>query len=218
MPIAHVSSVGQEFAAATSYTVSSFTVTGTNNYAIVAVGLRTNTGDITGVTFNGVSMTELGVVNRAASTMTVWIFGLANPTSGDVVITGDTSLAAEVTVSHYQGVVQTGSTGTPASADGASDTPSVAVTSATGELVVDAVGWNAGGDGTAGASQTKRAEGVVGNGISMDVATSDEAGAASVTMSWTVASGGAWVIIGVPLKPTSANSGFLQFMGPQPQV
>lgn len=203
LAIAFDAATGAEFTAATSYTVSSFTVTGSNTYGVVSVGLRSATADITGITFNTVAMTELGDVLRAASTLHVWTFGLAGPTSGNVVITGDTSLAAEVVVSTYTGVAQTGSTGTVATADGASDTPSVTVSSATGELVVDAVGWNAGGDGTAGASQTKRAEGVSGNGISMDVATSDEAGAASVTMSWTVTGGGAWVILGVPLKPVA---------------
>ena len=204
MAIVIDNTTGQEFTAATSYTITGFTVTGSNTYAIVGVGLRTNTGDITGVTFNGVAMTELQQLNKAASTMTTWLFGLAGPTTGNVVITGDTSLAAEVVVSTYTGVAQTGSTGTIATATGDSDTPSVAVTSATDELVVDVVGWNAGGDGTAGAGQTKRSEGVAGNGISMDLATSDEAGATTTTMSWTIPAGGGWLTIGVPLKPVAA--------------
>ena len=218
MPIAFGAATGQEFAAATSYTVSAVTASGTNKYALVMVGLRTNTGDISGVTFNGVAMTELQQLNKSASTMTIWLFGLANPTTGDVVITGDTSLAAEVIVSIYTGVAQTGSTGIIATATGDSTTPSVAVTSATDELVVDIVGWNAGDDGTAGAGQTKRSEAFIGTGASMDVATSDEAGAASVTMSWVVTTGGGWLIIGIPLKPASdSNTAFLTFFGPQPQ-
>lgn len=206
-PIAFVSSTGQEFTAATSYTVSSVTVTGSNPYAVVGIGLRTNAGDITGVTFNGVAMTELGTVNRAASTMTNWLFGLAGATSGDVVISGDTSLAAEVIVSIYSGVAQTGSTGTVATADGSGQTPSVVVSSAVDEMVVDMSGWNAGGQSTAGADQTERKESPAsGDGISMNIASSDEAGAASTTMSWSIANaGGAWITIGVPLKPFVAT-------------
>ena len=146
-------------------------------------------------------MTELGTVNNGAAVMTTWLFGLANPTSGDVVITGDTSLAAQVFVSHYQGVAQTSSTGTFASATGSSTAPSVAVTSAVNELVVDGAGWVAGGVGTAGAGQTQRAQEEQGDVFRMG--TSDEAGAASVTMSWTVDTGG-WTIQGVPLKPVAA--------------
>lgn len=204
-PIAFDNSVGQEFAAATSYTVSGFTVTGSNTYAIVGIGLRTNTGDITGVTFNGATMTELQQYNNNPGTMTIWLFGLAGPTTGNVVITGDTSLAAEVVVSTYTGVAQTGSTGTVATATGTAPTVTVDVTSATGEMVVDIVGWRTGGDGTAGAGQTKRSEGVAGNGISMDLATSDEAGAATTTMSWTIdgTTADGWLTIGVPLKPVA---------------
>lgn len=206
MPIAIDNTTGQEFTAATSYTVSAFTVTGTNTYGLVGIGLRTNTGDITGVTFNGVAMTELQQYNNATGTMTNWLFGLAGPTTGDIVITGDTSLAAEVVVSTYTGVAQTGSTGTIATATGTAPNVTVAVTSATGEMVVDFVGWRTGGDGTAGANQTKRSEALIGNGISMDLATSDEAGAATTTMSWTIAgtTSDGWITIGVPLKPAAA--------------
>ena len=208
-PIAFSSARAQEFAAATSYTVSNVVASAglTNLYGVVMVGLRTNTGLITGVTFNGVSMASISSVNRNESTITNFMFGLAGPTTGNVVVSGDTSLAAEVIVSIYTGVAQTSSTGTKAAATGTGTTPTVDVTSATDELVVDSVGWNAGGDGTAGAGQTKRAEPVAGDGASMDIASSDEAGGATVTMSWTVNAGGGWAIVGIPLKPAVAAAG-----------
>ena len=219
MAIAFGASTGNEFTAATSYTQSAVSVSGTNTYALVMVGLRTNTGDITGVTFNGVAMTELSQLNNAGGTHTLWMFGLAGPTTGDVVVTGDTSLAAEVITSIYTGVHQTTPTGTVATATGNSTAPSVAVTSAALELVVDHAGWNSGaGQIDVGAGQTERKRSPAsGDGISMNTASSDEAGAASVTMSWTIVTS-QWLIQGVPLKPAPViNSNFLTFFGPQPQ-
>lgn len=207
MAIVFDNAVGQEFSAATTYTVVGFSVSGSNTYGLVGIGLRSNTADITSVTFNGVSMSLLKKLNKSASSMTTWVYGLAGPTTGNIVINGDTSLAAEVCVVTYTGVHQTTSYGTIATATGDSAAPSVDVTSATDEMVVDFVGWNAGGDGTAGASQTKRAEGQTGNGISMDLATSEEAGAATTTMSWSINSGGGWLTTGIPLKPVGAGGG-----------
>ena len=201
MAIAFGTTTATDFVAATSYTQSAVSVSGANTYALVMVGLRTNIGDITGVTFNTVAMTELSQWNNSDGTQTIWLFGLAGPTTGDVVVTGDTSLAAGVITSIYTGVAQTSSTGTIATDKSAvgvpTDNSSVTVTSATDELVVDCVGWNSGGEATAGTGQTKRAE--TGN-ASMDIASSDEAGAASVAMTWTFTSS-RWAGVGVPLKP-----------------
>ena len=207
MAIAFVSSTGNEFAAATTYTQSAVSVSGTNTYALVFVGLRSATADVTSVTFNGVAMTELGDVLNAVPSLHVWVFGLAGPTTGDVVITGDTSLAAEVITSIYQGVHQTVSTGTVATNSAvASSAVTVNVTSATDELVVDCCGWNAGnGPASVGADQTDRKQSPAsGNGISMNIASSDEAGATTTTMSWTVEIGGSWATLGVPIKPAGA--------------
>lgn len=80
-------------------------------------------------------------------------------------------------------------------------TASVVVSSASGEVVADCV-WvfSSGQNIVVGANQTSRAEvdsATIGYGA---LGWSDEAGAASVTMSWTLSTD-AWHIIGVPIKP-----------------
>ena len=88
---------------------------------------------------------------------------------------------------------------------------SVPVSSATGQLVVDTVGirQTPSGDATltVGAGQTQRYNLASGTGGNDNVvgAGSEEAGAASVTMSWTAASSiGArpWAMVAAPLKPS----------------
>lgn len=103
------------------------------------------------------------------------------------------------------GVDQTTPVGTEATAEGSSTTPSVAVSSAAGELVVDAVGgFSPAGSVAVGAGQTSRVENENWGGNDAAAGMSTEDGAASVTMSWTISSA-PWSIVGVPFKPAAAG-------------
>ena len=90
-------------------------------------------------------------------------------------------------------------------ASGTSTTPSVSVTSATGEFVVDAVGLRTDTNQTITkgigqtehyniASATSGTSNVIGAG-------SEKVGATSVTMSWTALVSQNWAIVAVPIKP-----------------
>jgi hypothetical protein len=88
------------------YTYAGFTVTGSNPYLVIGVGEGDTSGTlITGITYNGVAMTELVSISDA-NTNTVVIWGLANPATGshDIVITfGAGTIYRPIAVS-YTGV------------------------------------------------------------------------------------------------------------------
>lgn len=114
--------------------------------------------------------------------------------------TNDASSLAVVTATS---VDQTTPFGTPATATGNSTTPSVNVSAAVDDLVVDNVVYVGTGAATAGAGQTGRTANANVAG-EFGHATSTESGAATVTMSWTIASGN-WAIGGIAFKPAAAG-------------
>src|SRR5512136_2166382 len=117
----------------------------------------------------------------------------------------------------YTGVDQTTPFGAAATAIGNGTAPTVTLSSAVGELVVDTAGIRQNTTGnqtlTAGSGQTQRYNDVSGTASNSNVrgAGSEKAGAASVTMSWTAASTGAWAIVAAPLKPASSCATLLTF-------
>lgn len=159
-------------------------------------------------TFAGQKMTSVGSKGTLGA-VKPWVFMwfLPNPPVGanDFVIElDDEDWKAAVSVRSYTGVetstIYGGSTpalGSFVGAVGTSTTPSVAVVSATNELVIDTVASASNTDPTKGAGQTERWDEEI-NSTSRGMG-SEEAGAASVTMSWT-AGNDAWAIGGVSLK------------------
>jgi hypothetical protein len=178
-----------------------------NGYVVASIAYY----DTLIVTFNaptcdGVAMTLLSSHTSSGDALyKIAVYGLAiaNKTAGtyDIFydVTNNNYQSVFTGVSVYNNVNQGTSTGTAVAADGNSTTPSVTVSSATGELVVGAVAsFDTSGNPAVGAGQTSRYAGF--DGVGGNFGSSDEAGAASVTHSYTVSSG-EWVIIGFPLKP-----------------
>lgn len=131
-------------------------------------------------------------------------YTLVNPATGAQTVTATyagTQGNLRIGVATYTGVDQTTPVGTPNTATGSSTTPSVAITSATDELVVDGMAQVANANATAGANQTERWDLA---GAEISVAGSDEAGAATTTMSWTLPASVAWHIGGIAFKPAAA--------------
>lgn len=169
---------------------------GADRLLIVAVSIDNRT--VQSVTYGGVAMTNVGTATNGAQISSMW--RLIAPATGanNVVVTlsgGGTDIVAVAT--SYTGVDQTTPLGTPVTATGNSVTASVAVTSATGEIVVDSVSSNL-GTLTVGEGQTQRGNGVGGDNQG---GSSTEPGATSVTMSWTIGSSSAWASVGVSIKP-----------------
>ena len=160
----------------------------------------------TNVTYNAVAATSVSTAtNGNGPVASLW--RLVAPDTGANTVSMD--VTSQVTSSggavSYTGVDQTTPFGTAATATGASTTPSVVVSSASGELVVDALS-SGGNTPTAGAGQTSRI--ALANFFGM----SEEAGAASVTMSWTTDTSNEWAIVGAPLKAAAAGSSILRQM------
>ena len=182
----------------------SHTCTGADRYLKVAVGVNFTDNDVTGVTYNGVALTLLSALENV---MRDEFWYLIAPAAGTFNIVVTFAGATREKVCHgdsYTDVHQTTPHGTVATAFANSTTPSVAVSSAAGELVVDALAAkesDAPATLTVHASQTQRGNDSANAANAVFGATSEEAGAASVTMSWTLSSTNDWATIGVSLKP-----------------
>lgn len=157
-------------------------------------------------------MTSYANVLRAG-TQRLQIFRLVAPASGanDVVVTMDADSPFSVGFASYTGVDPTVPIGTSANDTGGGTLATVDVTSAAGELVFDYTCVDD-GTGTApalsvGAGQTAQVNFSTSFGVpgfERAIASSTEAGAATVTMSWTDGAANSWVIIGGPLMPAAA--------------
>jgi len=106
------------------------------------------------------------------------------------------------------GVHQTTPIGTPAKANGVGTAQTVTVTSAAGELVIDASSggstYSARGAGQTGIPNANGWINVNNNSSGGNGAWSYESGAASVVMSWTLSSDG-WQTVAVSFKPAAAG-------------
>lgn len=197
----------------------SHTCTGANGYLVVAATCTTSNSTLQ-ATYNTVAMALIDSFHDGASwTNWIYLFGLAAPATGAhsvVVSTVDSSSVGLAGVSaSYTGVHQTVPYGTPAHfADGSSGYSSPLtgnLSSATDELVINAVAWNYGDeDPTAtGTGQIIRGTKIstsIGTG-SGGVTVADLPGAATTTASYTFSVHAneypSWTI--VALKPATGG-------------
>jgi hypothetical protein len=191
----------------TSLTFQHTVTTGGSNRIIVVGVATTYATDVTGVTYAGVAMDFIGAASVAAQ-INVEMYQKTNPATGsnNVVASFAQSTDAAAGATSFTGVHQTTPTGTFASATGSGTAPSVNVTSAADEVVIDTVGNNSGATATVGAGQTERWNQPIPGLVTG--AGSTEPGASSVTMSWTLSSSINWAIGAVPLKPAAVGIGF----------
>jgi hypothetical protein len=188
---------------------------GSNKVLIVGISIdrTSNVNVISGVTYGGVALTNIGNTTSTSNVNRVSLWRLVNPASGtaNVVVTpvDGNSVDFIAGATSYFGVHQTTPVGLFAqvSSTGGGN-PSVDVSSAIHDLVVDAVSVNGallGSSISVGANQTQRYQtntaGLLGGG--MIGAGSTEAGAPTVTMSWGLSAllGASWGIGAVALKP-----------------
>jgi hypothetical protein len=183
--------------------------TGSNRVLVVGAGGyyygSASSKDVTGVTYNSQALTQFGTqseINSGNNNFVSSLWFLANPSTGssyNVVITWSGSAdAPQGTAVAFSGVNQTTPfRGSIAKATGTSTTPSVNVSSASGDIVIDFVtATSAGGNIAPGANQIQQYETA---DSSLSSAASTEAGAATVTMSWT-SDNDIWTISGGSLQ------------------
>lgn len=197
MAISLVNSTTAAVSAATQ--TISFTTSG-GNYLIVAIGIKESggaVGTISSVTYNGVAMTELVTIKKADNIVRGSIWGLVNPSSGgnyNIVITADAGTdEIHTAVYSWSGVNTVSSPRATNSASGTSSGPTVDVSSASGDAVVDIMAQTAQLISSAGANQ---ADIMSSNTIGSSYET---ASGATTTMSWTLAGSTGWVIAAASL-------------------
>ncbi len=208
------SSVSSASSAGGALTFAHTVGAGSNKILIVGISIdqTTTTNVISTVTYGGTALTNIGNTPGSGNTMRISVWRLVNPTTGTaaVVVTpvGGNTVAFIAGATSYFGVNQTTPLGALAHATGGSGTPTVNVSSAPHDRVVDAVavgGALVGNSISVGAGQTQHyninTATILGGG--MIGAGSTEPGAATVTMSWTQNGvlNGPWAIGAGPLRP-----------------
>ncbi len=180
------------------------TTSGTNRLMLVGVSMAPKSGyTVSSITYNGDNLSVVGT-RQESDKARIEIWSLIAPDTGahDVVVTLSSSdhEGAAVGVMTFTGVDQSTPLGTFTSAIDDSDSPSVNVTSAAGELVFDTLALEEDGaqNIAPGSGQTERwdldVDKINGGG-------STEPGAANVTMSWSITDSRKWALGAVPIKP-----------------
>lgn len=170
-----------------------------------------NNATLASVTVGGVAATQISTIAGGSGAERITTFRRVGAGTGNKTVeatfTGANSIAIG-TARSYCDVDQTTPLGTAAtdSSDGTVPAPTVNVTSATGELVIDStLVLSTPSTATVGAGQTQRSNLTDFADSNFRQVESDEAGAApNVTMSWGLEAAHPWLTIGVSLKPVGA--------------
>lgn len=193
---------------------------GSGSSRILIVGVSTSTTSIPpvpptdrvgSVTYGSTPLTRIGTQVAPDNRSAIEMFQLTNPASGTDTITVNI-LAAGVNyvVGGAMSFAGVSGTGPFTSSAGTSDSPTVAVVSQAGELVIDTVAIAPEGLFlTPGANQTERWNGFNSPCCSTSFSVgggSTEPGAASVIMSWAATVAQPWAIGAVALKPVGPTA------------
>ncbi len=177
------------------------TVSGTDRFLEVAVHLDSG-ATVSGVTYDGVAMTlikdQLG--SGPGGRPRCVVFGEIAPPIGtaNVVITLGSSVNVTGVAIVYTRVDQATGFNNALGATAKDSTPTVTITSAVDDLVVDAASAFDNGPWTPGAGQTEQYDTVIGTGVKT-CSGSTEPGAASVVMDHTIPGSSDWAIVGYNL-------------------
>lgn len=211
--VTFVNSASNTGASVSSVTISSYTVAAGNNRLLIVGISVVNDGQagalaISSVTFNSVALTQVCNANVSDDSRS-WIYRLIAPdvTTANIVVTFGAATAEWISVgaANFTGVDQTTPCGTCASDTDDNTTYSASVTSATNDIVVDVFTTENGTSATVGAGQTANWNNAIGSSGGSG-SSSREAGASSVTMSWTAAGSPSHsVLTGVSLKAAAAT-------------
>mgnify|MGYP003532056547 FL=1 len=179
------------------------TCSGSDRALCVNVHIYDSGDSPTGVTYNGVALSFIGSASNGQ--YSVYQFYLIAPASGantvSVTLSGPV-FDVGVSVVSMTGVHQSTAIGTSASASGSDTTPTVDVSSAVSDLVLDGLVMVHSGTLSVGAGQTARVNAVTGNAF-IKYASSTEDGASTTTMSWSNTTSQAWAIMSTPFKSSS---------------
>lgn len=165
------------------------TTTGTDKYLNVFVSVRSSAVTISSVTHNGNTLTL--VTGSGINTgVTIAHYQMVNPdASGDVVVTLSGSFNVIVVANSYTGVNQSAPFGDVQTiTDTAGTTSQITLSSASDELCIDGFCNRNGDTPSITGGQTLR--GTVDSASQINASCSEEVGAASTVMSWSMATSG----------------------------
>lgn len=184
------------------------TVSGSNRELVNWISWYHPLSTLSGSAYNGVSLTAIPSGSAANGQYHIDGLHLIAPA------TGTNNLVATFSGSVYDvgmgsvsftGADQTTPLGTAVTATGTSTTPSVTVSSAAGEIVVDGLAIIHGSTLTVGGSQTQQWNAIATGGF-IKYAGSTQNGAASTTNTWTNGNSQTWAQGAVPVKPVAVAS------------
>jgi len=159
---------------------------------------------VSGITYDGIPLALRSAASLSTLHAELWYLVAPPIGTANVVVTFSGSVTSTVVASEgWYNVSQSAPFSASASTSGTSTTPSIAVTAAVGDVVTDIMAAAGNVTATVGAGQTERYNAI--QGTALRAAGSSEAGAASVTMSWTLSSSVPWVIRATPMKPANIN-------------
>lgn len=188
-------------------TTKTFAHSNDGDYLLVGVATLLSTANPTGITYNGVSMSLVDEVAHASS-VGIAVYGLASPAAGsnNVVVTwGNTGQSGVIAAVSVVDANSGTPLGTPANTTSAATAaPTVTVAGASGDLIIDfhAILMAAGTATTVtvDASQTSIHEGTLSSNTARRLCVSTEAGAASVSMDWSLSQSCRTKSVGVAIK------------------
>lgn len=202
-------------ATGTSTTVSHTIASGSNRLLITAVECQA-ADDVTGVTFNGTSMTQYVKLATTVASYYNYIYYLVAPTvtTANIVSTTGSSRTTILLSCNYTGVDQT----TPLEANSAgtatSTNPTRSVTTLTNNAwLFGTIRVNAAIPSGTGANTTYRNNWASDGGFRISDSNSDQTPTGSYAQNWTSGTNQLYAMIVVSIKPASTNNGagFLAF-------
>ena len=180
-------------------------------YAFFMWRKTTNSPTSPSATWNGDAMTALDTSNNALN-RGISGFVIYAPDSGthNCVVSWTENTNAAIAVVSFTGAAQTAGYGTIAASSGNDTTPTMSVTGVVGGIILDSVviDWSAGQTLTVDGSQTQRTQE---NATTCLGATSTEAGAANVTMSWSASNTNNWRNLGFCVLPFPSGGQYISW-------
>lgn len=171
---------------------------------VVVVAVDDDTIDVSGITYGGQALT----LQTRNGRVEVWYLVAPPIGSNTVSVSLSSNENASIVALSYSHVDQSTPFGTAVSGSdetGTATSLSVNVSSAGRQLVIDGIAVNGNPALTAGAGQTERGEVNAGGSGGIMAGASEEAGAATTTMSWSWTGGQRCWMVGVPLRPAVSS-------------
>lgn len=214
MAIVHSTTTAVVDAGASSTTISSFVVSGTNPVLVVKVSTNGSEITVTGVTWNTSEdfAQEITDINNDARA-SLWVLPNPTATTADIVISLSGSSRHVSAVSLYTGVDDTNPVRTSNSNNGSDTLPTVSLTAVSSDMIVDCLSQVSNGPDTAIGDHTERHDtAAIGGGADTRGASQELlATGGSDTMGWTMSSMDSWAVSALALREpfTPADSIFL---------